>query len=282
MINIFGVDVTDADDPKEPPIELYCVRTPPEELTEEWERLKQHLQDFRRSAALPASWKMLGHAADLVTVIAGIGILHGIFRGGLDETYRNAPVLFYLAGICIVLSAAVSACGLVRNRRAAKADGGRTDEWADSIMHRTRDALGVPEDAVDLDVLSEAFSVRDGTIAHRSSGGADYRLFSMITFVENGNLCIAHANERYEIPLSALRFMRLENREFRFRDWYKPDAPGSAKYREFGIRRNYGGVYTARAYAAEIIDLRGDFYLLIPEYERDVFAALTHLTPEQA
>lgn len=125
-----------------------------------------------------------------------------------------------------------------------------------------------------MNVLAERYVIKDGKPKRKDIGLTQYVNLSMFAYINGDQLCLDDASSVWEIPLSSIRSIELVKKRVSFPDWTKPEPYDSKSYKPYKITTNQFGHYFARYYCVEISDIRGDFYLLIPEYDGNTFMEL--------
>ncbi len=202
---------------------------------------------------------------------------------GLVKSYHNAPFLYWGAVLCFVIWLVLVIYERVRMKHIVNVPKYRKlTKQMDQLAQEVMQILDIPEMAERIDVLSEHYIMKDGQPKHRDSnhGMTPYANYDMFVFVQNGNLCLADSRHVWEIPLSSLRTMTLEKKLYGYPDWHKSEPPNSSKYEPYRIIIK-SGLHFSHCYRIEICDIRGEFYLLIPEYDGEAFTRATHLRPEE-
>lgn len=277
--NFFGVDVTKGGSSHAFAGAEFTLRSASPEQEQALSELESEREALEQKSTLPAPFGLAKFLIWLVWVILFCGIIQGgDFAGG----YRRVPALYWLCGICFVIWLLLFLWEKRRQKRTAgSAESDAYTERGESLLQNAQETLGIPADAVSIDVLGEHYTVKkDGSLHHKSIGLAEYLNADLWAFVCDGNLYLADISTVWEIPLTSLRSITREKKRYNFPNWNKAEAYHSAKYKPYQITTNQFGQYFARCYRVEIADVRGEFYLLIPEYDGEAFMALTHLHPE--
>ncbi len=94
-------------------------------------------------------------------------------------------------------------------------------------------------------------------------------------FVNDGGLCFYDLRKVWEIPLSSLKYATFEKKKKSFESWNKKEPYNSEKYKKFKINKGKYDYYFLRIYKVEINDIRGEYHLIIPEYDWETFNSLT-------
>lgn len=279
MTNFFGINVTKGQECTEMDSIAFVTRTLSVEKGEELEQFRQENEQMEQKASLPLGLRVLKGLCWIVWLI----ILCGILKSDVSivQGYHNAPILYWAFGVCFIGWLVLLIYGRVRMKQAVNTDEfGEHMTHADKLERDVRTALDIPDHADSIDVLAERYVMKNGEPEHRDSGLVAYLNFDMWVFERDGSLCLADTEHVWEIPLSSLYSMTLEKKRRSYPEWHKSEPPGSKKYKPYKITTDSYGHYFSRCYRIIIRDARGEFYLLIPEFDGEIFTGVTHLRPE--
>ena len=264
--NIFGV----RDDADQIDGSAFVVRTIDPALKEKMETFGKEAESFaneyrpsQRLALLRTFALVVGIVLLILARMKGNEAGVGSF-GALIRAYP-IPLIsaFLLWGIAV---------GLVVYERISLSKA-RTSDAAQNLKERSKAidkeayaALGVPDGAISLDLLTSSYRTQNGepkNIVHTA--------FAFHAWSENGTLYLSDIENVVAIPTDAItEFTRIEH-SVNFYFWNKAESP-----RQYGIRANYAGTYTAKGVvAAHIQSELGEYELLIPPYEMENFLRLT-------
>ncbi len=207
-----------------------------------------------------------------------------------------AVQLFAMLGAALLIVAAVmsgntvlllgSAVGIavyialhIVGKRRAKA-GTATEEAQALAAQRAeletavRAALGIPEDAVQVDILRRCWQPGD-----EERGGVvqlgDYGNHPRFAWVSDGRLHLADSEESYAFALDSLGIPAKVDTKILLPRWNKPEPPQSAAYRHFRLTVSAGGVYCRPFFEVAVGDTGK--VLRFPAYEMPVLLKLTGL-----
>ena len=275
MTNFFGYNITDNKANTNIDGEIFATNTIPAEQNAEIKQFLEKEEDFEKKRDLPLSLDIIKSICFIVwiTVLTGL-----ISARSFAEGYRNAPVLSWIGLMCFIVWLPLFCVGKARRNRTEKADVEQHIEKFDDLLHKVKQSFGVPQDADCIDVFAEYYIIKNGKPKHKSCGMVDFINLQMFAFVRGGNLCLANMEQLWEIPLSSFRSITLAKKITSLPYWNKSEPINSEKYKPYKIKRNQLGQYFVRYYRIEIVDLKGEFYLLIPEYDGEIFMKLTKLS----
>ena len=90
---------------------------------------------------------------------------------------------------------------------------------------------------------------------------------------------MADIHNVWEIPLTSFRSVKLEKKRTSIPGWIKPESYKSGQYKMYKIKEDNFHYIHCRYYRAEVGDERGEFFLLVPEYDGELFLNLIRLRP---
>ena len=279
--NFFSVNVDKLDDADfEPDCAGFLTRTIPAEQRLSLEQTTDRLESIMRKGSLPFSLEIIRS----LCLSAFLLILAGLSgrEGPLSNACKESPKLSFAAAAFFAAWLSLKIFEKIRHSRIEKQ---YSEEDIKNTVHsvdtESLKLLGVPEDAPEIEILSEGYTLRKGKRRRRHLALCQYANFPMHIFVEDGRLCIANLTERWDIPLSSLGRAVLVNKRAPLPNWFKEEPYTDEKYKQYKITTNNFGHYFSRFYRTDIDDERGDHYLLIPEYDGGKFFELTGLSPEE-
>ncbi|MBR1393265.1 MAG: hypothetical protein IJ561_05460 [Ruminococcus sp.] len=282
MTNLFGLNVTDNKENTVLDGEVFCTdRISSGQEAEIGSFLEEEMK-LEKQGSLPTFLSVIKGICLFVWVITLIGTLNALADGtSLSQGHKNAPVLDWVGIICFAVWLVLQIVSVLRRKKTkATPEYQQSSENGENLLQSIRETLGIPDDAQKIDVLAERYVMKDGKPKRKAVGLTEFDNIPMFTYIKDGRLCLADTSSVWEIPLSSLRSMELIKKRASFPDWTKPEPYDSKTYKPYKITTNQFG-YFAKYYRVEIRDLRGDFYLLIPEYDGMTFSDIAKLRIEE-
>ncbi len=283
MTNFFGLNVTKKAAAEAFDGMAFCVRTASPEQNDEVDRFRRRNEEFERNTAFPLPLRIIHFLSKLITFILIVSIIRADVS--FTEGYRNAPYFYWIALISVLVWIGM----FLYRRQYLKEKQAETEEQfnahianAELIYRRTMQHLSIPEDAASMDALAEHYVIKHGKPKHKNVGVGGYFNLDMFAYRENNCLYLANLENVLEIPLSSLHSMTMEKKKYCIFPWNKQEPPFSERYAPYKIVNNQFDQYFVRCCRIEILDARGEFFLLIPEYEVPLFTQLTGLSPLDA
>ncbi len=276
--NFFGMNIEQEGDT--PECAAFQTAEIPPELESKLMQIQTDGERLVKKADLPLSLNIM----KIFSWFGWIVVLLGTLKSDVSfmEGYRNAPALHWGGVICFFLWLGLYLYGRRRMKQISKSTAlSEHIQDTEELFSDLRQALAVPEDAREMDVLGERYVLKNGKPRHKDTGLTQYVNISMAAFVHDGNLCLADTVQRWEIPLSSIRSMTLIKKRVSIPEWHKDEPSNSKKYKPYKITTNSFGHFFSYYYRIEICDIRGDFFLLVPHFDGEVFTELTHIRPEE-
>ena len=221
-------------------------------------------------AELPGWLSFLKWLGEIVFFI----MVGGFAKSGASlENIYNPPGMFWAA---VIGGLVWLVLWLVENHRKNSLS---TSKERSAIRQRTKkalqachDALDVPEDAVEVDVLAMHYRQRDGEIKPVKSGG-EFSNTPVYMWRKGDALCIADASVRMEIPLSCMTGLASRRGTVRLDDWNKRRS--WRQYKAQGVYAGKQGIFV-KSYCILSMQYRGETYQLwLPGHEKDIIEKLT-------
>lgn len=221
-------------------------------------------------AELPGWLSFLKWLGEIVFFI----MVGGFAKSGASlENIYNPPGMFWAA---VIGGLVWLVLWLVEKRRKRSLS---TSKERSAIRQRTKkalqachDALDVPENAAEVDVLAMHYRQRDGEIKPVKSGG-EFSNTPVYMWRKGDALCIADASVRMEIPLSCMTGLASRRGTVRLDDWNKRRS--WRQYKAQGVYAGKQGIFV-KSYCILSMQYRGETYQLwLPGHEKDIIEKLT-------
>ncbi len=274
MDNLFDFEVKSAFSVKSVSDAFVC-RTIPDALLEKIAALQQQTALNRRKALLLTTAFSLSM---LVMILLPLSIV--VLRYRFSEVLQNAPWMYALEGTAFVVwfSILLYALQYKKHSRSFSPFGTQT-AMEHHLMNDCKAALGIPADAAVVDVLAAVYTV--GKNGHRHytektmTGALRYHNLPTPIFADTEALYLSDFTRLFRIPLSSICSVTTANRRVVLQNWNKENSPHAKAYRAFGLRQ----AFHLKAYCCqvEIHDPRGEYCLLIPNYDLPTFLKTANL-----
>lgn len=253
--------------------------------SEHYDQTIEEAEKSVKRAEPPLVWSLAQGGCGLMA----LGVVAGIIESwdkdlSLNQMYANAPALFWLLPVCVLVWLTLT---ILSKRRAANVSESReVEELIEAVEAATSasyTALGVPEDAAETDVLCMIYKLKNGEPVPKAVSLAGISWLNAITrvFTAHGSLCIADAEKLYAIPLSSLRGIRTVNTAILIPSWNKEIPPNEEPYKRLKLAEDNMGRIRVKPYYILDFDRDGESWgLYFPNYELATFESLTGLNAQ--
>lgn len=216
-----------------------------------------------------------------ITLIVFIGTIRALRNVTIAEAFENAPFIFWLMGGCGVVWLVLT---YLTNRKAkavmAGEDFNMSTRRLESEIDRVFRELQVPEDAKEVDVVQLTYRWKNGTVKISTTGSetTPYTNVSLRVFRREDVLCLADLENRYELPISAMRRLKMVKKPLVIQGWNKEEKLNDPFYKPYKLTMdNYERVHTKSYGLLELNHDGVDWALWLPPYELNYISALTGL-----
>ncbi len=268
MQNLFAINMTDEDNPLSP-IDGFVRDKVPEYHAEYLENSGEETEKVVEKAVKgPLALRIL---VGVFAVIAAIGL--EVFSELLNEVETPGIVEWSVLAISVVCVAVTILLAVIQHRRTKKVldsdEVTQMTQGLEQLSDTSEQLLGVPADAAELDVLGYGYEIKRGKEKRLLKELGEYVTNCLSAFVENDELMLANDFEKYALPLSAIRGVRMTRKKTKVFCWTKDEKPKSATYKPYKIGYDEeNDIFTVRAVYALDIAYNGEEYeLVVPEYD---------------
>ena len=216
-----------------------------------------------------------------ITLIVFIGTIRALRNVTIAEAFENAPFIFWLMGGCGVVWLVLT---ILTNRKAKnvmEGEGfGQSTRRLEGEIDRVFRELQVPEDAKQVDVVQLTYRWKNGTVKISTTGSetTPYTNVSLRVFRREDVLCLADLENRYELPISAMRRLKMVKKPLVIQGWNKEEKLNDPFYKPYKLTMdNYERVHTKSYGLLELNHDGVDWALWLPPYELNYISALTGL-----
>ena len=268
MRNLFAVDLTDEDNPLSPADAFVRDKVPEYQEQRLGSSVEETGEVVEKAVKGPLALRIL---TIVFAVFAVIGL--GVFSSITEEDGVPAIIEWGTLAVGAVSLVIVVLLGVIQHRRAKKAlesdEVTQLTDNLDRLSENSKQLLGVPADAAELDVFGYSYEMKRGKEKCLHKQFAPYITSRFNVFVEGGELMLANDVEKYAIPLSAITGVRVIRKKTQSFLWMKDEKPKSATYKPYKIRfDDENDVFTVRAiYSLDITQGGETFELVVPDYD---------------
>ncbi|MBQ8355445.1 MAG: hypothetical protein IJY40_07480 [Oscillospiraceae bacterium] len=216
-----------------------------------------------------------------ITLFGFLSTIRALRNVTMAEAFENAPFIFWLMGGCGIVWLVLT---ILTNRKAKnvmEGEGfGQSTRRLEGEIDRVFRELQVPEDAKQVDVVQLTYRWKNGTVKISTTGSetTPYTNVSLRVFRREDVLCLADLENRYELPISAMRRLKMVKKPLVIQGWNKEEKLSDPFYKPYKLTMdNYERVHTKSYGLLELNHDGVDWALWLPPYELNYISALTGL-----
>lgn len=246
-----------------------------------YERALQSAAKELESTKLNPLLRGLKTVCSWITLIVFLSTIRALRNVTIAEAFENAPFIFWLMGGCGMVWLVLT---ILTNRKAktvmAGEDFNMSTRRLEGEIDRVFRELQVPEDAKQVDVVQLTYRWKNGTVKISTTGSetTPYTNVSLRVFRREDVLCLADLENRYELPISAMRRLKMVKKPLVIQGWNKEEKLNDPFYKPYKLTMdNYERVHTKSYGLLELNHDGVDWALWLPPYELNYISALTGL-----
>lgn len=237
---------------------------------------------------LPLPVRIISGICGFVSLLGIFIIITAFFKDESEltpEMLMDMPWIFIVTGICIAVWITCTVFGHLKSKKVLEGEEyskltAETEKLTDSISEE----LCIPSDAVETEVISVTYKMKNGEIKPVTSGMAlsPYTNFVMRAFCADGILYLADWESKYAIPFSEIRSIHTVKKAITVPMWYKDEEPNKGEYKKYKLKQGNIGTVTSKSYHILEFNHGGEAWgVYFPCYELPVFERLTGLRAEE-
>lgn len=262
----------------------FLVQKTSDALSQSFDNSSEEIEQTIEKSKLPFIIRIIQWVCGFVGALIACGIVRAITDEdavSLSEAYQNAAWLFWLGGICLVTWAVVAIMAVIKQKAVLETD---ESEMALDNLDKNCDAifmeLGVPGDAIDVDVLCFNYKQKDGKIKLCEKGLQTAEYYNPIfkAYTDSENLYLADLDGKYAFPLSSLKSIDTVKKTITILDWNKDEPFNKGIYKQYKLTEtNMDSIVCKKYHILEFIANDEVWGIYFPNYELPAFEKLTGL-----
>ena len=261
--------------------DCFIVATVSDMTRQSYERALQSAAKELEATKLNPVLRGLKTVCSWITLFGFLSTIRALRNVTMAEAFENAPFIFWLMGGCGVVWLVLT---ILTNRKAKnvmEGEGfGQSTRRLEGEIDRVFRELQVPEDAKQVDVVQLTYRWKNGTVKISTTGSetTPYTNVSLRVFRREDVLCLADLENRYELPISAMRRLKMVKKPLVIQGWNKEERLNDPFYKPYKLTMdNYERVHTKSYGLLELNHDGVDWALWLPPYELNYISALTGL-----
>lgn len=246
-------------------------------LSRSLETSSEKADETERKAKLPLVFRILQYICGVAALLISIGISRALTRSDITfaDSYQNAPILFWAAGVCAVVWLILWIWSKQKSKTVMETDESeQTFSNLDGVVDAIYKELSVPEDAKTVDVLSffyktvnEEIKVHEKPMQLFQYSNPEFKIFA-----DSENLYLVNLDGKYTFPLSSVKGIHTVTKKTRIASWNKEELFNSDTYKKYKLAADQFGCIHCKEHHIIEIDHKGEtFGIYIPCYELPTF-----------
>lgn len=272
MKPFYGIDNTyDAENEKENG-EEFLVQKPDAYLYEEYDRVINGVfTNIKKSIKLPLLLKVI----QCIFLTVGGCIFSMLFEYFIsDENAKFETIdimLIFVMILCVVIFVVLNYIIKALNKREnASEEQHLQSKKAQGAYQQLLNNLGVPQDALNIDILSFSYKNEKDMIKIDKCGMSVPMFYNMEfhIFKDNKNFYLAIDSGKYAFKLSSIKTIHKTEHKNALFLWNKDVSYNKGKYKQYKMKEDEMGNIRCKAYYILEIEENGELYgIYFPEYE---------------
>lgn len=243
------------------------------------EKAAEEIEDLEKKATLHPVLQFIMQISFYIGGLCLLSFLVDIWKLSFQQALKDKWFVLIAAVILEGLSLVIFLKQRKKSQEAMKtAEETMMMERAQRLDCASRQELGIPEDAADMDIIRIAYQIKKG----REKILANENL-SIYAYCQDGSICIADNTQAFKIPLSSIQKVVWVKKRLLLPEWNKHEPYNSKTYKPYHVRKNDAEQYIIRGYySLRISEARGEFEVMVPEYdEKLLFSLLPAQIPKE-
>lgn len=252
-----------------------------------FEKATESADEIVSKAQFPFAVRAVHWICGAVGAVTLLGILKSLGAEDsvpLSVAYDNAGWIFWLCGICLAVWFVLT---FLSRRKAKAVIGSEENERVASNLDSTSSnifaELGVPSDAVAVDILSFSYKMKNDKIMLYSDKTTltPYINYEFKAFKDSEYLYFVNLDGKYRIPLSSLCAIHTQKKNASIPMWNKDTPYNKGEYRQYKLTNDgYDNIHIKKQYILELQYSGESWGIYFPNYELPSLEALTGLKAE--
>lgn len=255
--------------------EIAVMRAPQEKIDALGEAQKKVLNIDKPSKFSPLLG-IISFGLIICGALCSYAVIDDVFENGFG-IFTKAPWMIIIPIACFVLVHFITKDNGKKEATTTER-GGSLDGIIEykSVCNEIETCLGVPKNAVEVDILSFVYKDVGGTIKPIGQGESTFVNVPHKLFLRDGALAITDREFRYEIPLGAIKGFEHIQKLISFSNWNKSISYNSGEYKKWDITGDEG--YLVKGYDILHFSVNGEEWgIYFPCYETETVKVLLEL-----
>lgn len=278
MKPIFGIDCTQGKDNEQVNGSEFLVQRVSPALEQAFEKVSDETDTLEDTTKLPLGLRIAQYVTGAVGWLLAFCLFLPTKDVTLSQAYQNAPALFWVCGVCLPVWGVLKFLAHRKQKAILAQDSAnQTLSRADGVMRAIYTELGVPEDAVDVDVLMFFYKEKDGKIKFTETPLQLSTCFNPAfkLYTDDEHFYLANLEGKYAFPLSCIGQLQEVKKRISVPEWNKDVPYNKGIYKPYKLTVNNMGMIFCKSYYILHLQIDGeDMGIYFPSYDLPAFEKL--------
>lgn len=284
MKPLFGIDITDNKKNTVFNGRELIIAAASSELMSDFQKSSQEVETVTEKAKLPLPLRIIKTVCGGAGLLLGVALLRALLDVGIAHAYQNAPAIFYVCGAALIIWGVLTFLSIRKNKSVMESEGAQqTVSGITQVSESLYRDLGVPEDALSVDILVSRYKIKNGEAVPRSIGLNDFFNLDAKVYTRDGQLCISDLEHTYALPLDGMKQIRCVKKNVSISSWNKDIPYNEGIYKPYKMTVNNLGMLFIKPYYILECEANGEIWgVYFPAYELPAITSMTGLSTESS
>ena len=286
MKPIFGIDITSNKNNEDTNCGAFISRSISSVTKESFAAKTDSLNETVKKSQLPGWVQVVKYLLGLYAIIVLVGIIRALPDTGIEQAFKNAPLLIISGIVCGGLWLALHLYSKKKEREVLQDAGVEAQaEAIETSIDGIYNELDVPQNAPTVDIMMFKYVEKNGEAVPKATGMQTCEFFNVEVkiFVRDGYLHLADLENVYSFNYDDLRSIKTVNKRVSLLSWNKEVGYDEERYSRYKITvNNVGNIMVKPYHILTLIQNGEEWGIYFPCYELDIFEVLTKIKAEEA
>lgn len=281
MKPIFAIDITLDKNNDSVNGSEFITNTVSSQKSTELESNQEELQESFDASRFPFWLRLVHFVCGILALIVAAGVFRNLPVVSFSQMIKNAPVLIISGAACGVAWVVLQILSKKKEKKVLKERNVEQQmKEIDDDLKEIYSELGLPQDAINVDVLLFKYKIKDGKVRPQTIGiqSAPYICMEMRAYADGKRLHLSDAKNLYSFDLSRFKYINTVNKRISIANWNKNQEPKKGEYKQYKMTVDNTGFIWFKPYYILEGECNGEaFGIYFPCYELPAFERLTGL-----
>ncbi len=243
------------------------------DLATRYDKFREQVRSVEQKGSVPCLISIVKFLLNLVWICIIGGMIQACGKGtSWKEMYENVPAFFYVGGGAFLLWLLIFIVEKLKMKHAIDtSDIEGMMHQADVLEAQLRMEIGIPEDAVLVDVIHQCYEMKKGKKKIVHAMAYPFMNPEVYVYRKEDMLCFCDRTNEYSVPVDRILGVELFKKPVQVSGWNKNEPMDDQKYKEFKPYQTDAGYFVKQHYVIYVQGAAEEMVIRIPNYD---FAAV--------